>query len=234
MTARESRLRILVVRQSLPSKPNSPWGGRRRRETLERHRQGGKPAHIKLSGELTVTDVEHRRVVAVANEIVNAMLISMPITRFKNGISVMKLETWTQQGVAAIEREDRDLVQEDAPLNRDVETDGEIGHLIQKVGASSIAKIDGLMGKLQGVKDFLQSEGERIERETARYTNLSQTASASVRIMFETVREWREEGHPLRNQSRASAIEIMPAQADDELGETHVQDEQSPSSSGQA
>jgi hypothetical protein len=47
---------------------------------------------------------------------------------------------------------------------------------------------------MQEEKNFLQSEGERIQRETARSTNLAQTASASVKIIFETVRGWREAG----------------------------------------
>ena len=34
----------------------------------------------------------------------------------------------------------------------------------------SIAEIDGLMAELQEAKSYLQSEGERIERETVRYT----------------------------------------------------------------
>jgi hypothetical protein len=58
-----------------------------------------------------------------------------------------------------------------------------IAPLIQKVGASSIAEIEKLIEELQEARDFLQSEGERIQRETAHYTNLTQMASASVKII---------------------------------------------------
>ena len=47
-------------------------------------------------------------------------------------------------------------------------------------------------------RNFLQSEAERIERETARYMNLTQMASASVKIIFDTVSGWRQAGHPMR------------------------------------
>jgi putative protein kinase ArgK-like GTPase of G3E family len=80
------------------------------------------------------------------------------------------------------------------------ETDVEIAPLILKVGASSIAGLEKLLSELQEAKNFLQSEGERVQRETAQYTNLARTASASVKIISDSVREWREAGHPLVNR----------------------------------
>jgi hypothetical protein len=90
------------------------------------------------------------------------------------------------------------------------ETDVELEPLILKVGACSIAEFERLLSELQEAKNFLQSEGERIQRETAQYTNLARTASASGKIISDTVREWRE-GHPLVNRSKSSTSEIAPA-----------------------
>jgi hypothetical protein len=132
------------------------------------------------------------------------------------GVDVMKIEMSTPQAVTAntaIEGEIRDLVH--AERLSATETDAEIAPLVRKVGASSIAEIEKLMGELQEAKNYLQSEGERIQRETTRYTNLTRTASASVKIIFDTVREWREAGHPVRNQSKWSAFEITPAPTKD-------------------
>jgi hypothetical protein len=98
--------------------------------------------------------------------------------------------------------ESRDFVHVEAPSTPKTESDADIAPLIQRVGAKSIAEIEKLMGVLQEVKNFLQSEGERIQRETAHYTNLTQMASASVKIIFDTVAGWREAGHPLRNDWR--------------------------------
>ena len=50
---------------------------------------------------------------------------------------------------------------------------------------------------------------DRIERETARYMNLTQMASASVKIIFDTVSARRQAGHPMRE------FEIMRSQAKD-------------------
>ena len=107
------------------------------------------------------------------------------------------------------------------------ETDVEIAPLVLKVGASSIAEFEKLLSELQEAKNYLQSEGERIQLETAQYTNLARTASASVKIISDSVREWREAGHPLVNRSKSSASEIAPAIGDDHISPKCVQETQS-------
>jgi hypothetical protein len=110
----------------------------------------------------------------------------------------MKLDISNFQALAAnltLEGEACDVA--GAKLSTETETDTEIAPLIEKVGATSIAEIDRVMAKLQAQKIFLQSEAERIQRETARYVNLTQMASASVKIIFDTVSGWREAGHPM-------------------------------------
>jgi hypothetical protein len=86
--------------------------------------------------------------------------------------------------------------------------------LIQQVAATSIAEIDQLIAELQEAKNYLQSEGERIEQETVRYTNLTQMASATVRIISDAVSQW----HPARNQQNSSASEVAAASAEDTIG----------------
>jgi hypothetical protein len=70
--------------------------------------------------------------------------------------------------------------------------------LVQQIGATSIAEIEKLIGELQETRNFLESEGERIQRETARYIDLTQRALASVRIIFDTLSGWQQAGHPMR------------------------------------
>jgi hypothetical protein len=59
-------------------------------------------------------------------------------------------------------------------------------------GAASIADIDRLMDELQRARDFLQSEGERVRKMNASYANLAQTASASAKIIAESLGKWRD------------------------------------------
>ena len=74
---------------------------------------------------------------------------------------------------------------------------------------------------------------DRVQRETERYTNLAQMASASVKIISDTVAGWHEAGHPLRNHSLSSQFEVTPSPAEDNTGSMRVQDQQPPSSQGQ-
>jgi hypothetical protein len=109
----------------------------------------------------------------------------------------MKPVTRALQTLAAIESETRELLLAEAPLKRLTETDAEIVPLIEKIGAKSIGEIEKLIGELHEARNLLESEGERIQRETARHIKFTQMASASVKIISETLSGWRQAGHPL-------------------------------------
>jgi hypothetical protein len=149
------------------------------------------------------------------------------------GVDVMEPGKWFRQALDIIESETRDLVHAEVPSTPKSETDVEIAPLVQKVGATSIAEIEKIIGELQEAKDFLQFEAERVQRETEQYTSLTQMASASVKIISDTVARWREAGHPLRSHSRSSQLEITPSSVENDLGSVCVPDQQSPQSHGQ-
>jgi hypothetical protein len=75
--------------------------------------------------------------------------------------------------------------------------------LIQKISALSVAELERMIDELQEARSYLQAEGERIEREAIGYAALSQTALESVRIISDTVSEWRKAGHPVRGLNAA-------------------------------
>ena len=106
-----------------------------------------------------------------------------------------------------------DAEQLTAPLT---ESDQELASLIRHVGMTSIADIDQLIGELEEARDYLKSEEERIRAETARYTALTQAASASVKIIFDAVRDWRKAGKSDRMQLSASRFEVTDAAKLDE------------------
>jgi hypothetical protein len=103
-----------------------------------------------------------------------------------------------------------DLAQADVSTQTEIGT--EIAPLIQQIGDMSIAEIDRLMAELQEAKSYLQSEGERIEREMVRYTNLTQMASFTAKIIFDAISQW----HPSSNQQNAS--EVTAASTEDDMG----------------
>ena len=58
-------------------------------------------------------------------------------------------------------------------------------------GASSIGEIEKLLEELRAARDYLRSEGERVSRVNALYAHLTRTASASVKIISESMGKWR-------------------------------------------
>jgi hypothetical protein len=137
---------------------------------------------------------------------------------------------WARKVLDIIESETRDLVHSGAPTPKS-ETDVEIAPLVQKIGATSIAEVEKMIGELQVAKDFLDFEGERVQREAEHYTTLTQMASASVKIIADTVAGWREAGHPLRDHSRSSQFDLTLSPADDNTTSARVQEDQHQSQS---
>jgi len=68
-----------------------------------------------------------------------------------------------------------------------------IGELIDKVSTTSIAEIENLISQLETARNYLKTEGDRVQQAMARYAHLSDTASASVKIIAEHLGQWREE-----------------------------------------
>src|SRR2546429_4796967 len=90
---------------------------------------------------------------------------------------------------------DRDLIHPEATPK----TDADVAPLIQMVGAPSIAQIEKLIGELHEARNLLESEGERIQRETTRFIKFAQGASASVEIISNVLSGWRQAGTPCKN-----------------------------------
>jgi hypothetical protein len=85
------------------------------------------------------------------------------------------------------------LANDDAPAEPSIDT---IARILKRVGAASIAGMERLISELDEARTFLKTEGERIQREAAHYANLTQTADASVKIIAESLREWRTANGP--------------------------------------
>ena len=101
------------------------------------------------------------------------------------------------QAEAKVEGDIRDFVRRDASaLRRQPEHDGEmvagnISSLLQRVAANSVQEIDRLIADLQILRDRLQLEGERVQREIVEYATLSQAAMQSTKIITESLSHWK-------------------------------------------
>jgi hypothetical protein len=99
-----------------------------------------------------------------------------------------------------VEGEIREFVRRDgASLRRAPENDSElvannISTLLQRVAGSSVQEIDGLISELQTLRELLQTEGARVQREIAEYAHLSQSAMQSTKIIAESLAQWKVSG----------------------------------------
>ncbi len=98
---------------------------------------------------------------------------------------------------SAVEGEIRDFVRRDVVAMRRSRTEGselntdQFNALIERVAGTSVKEIDHLIAELQAVRNFLLNEGERVQRELTNYAHATQTALASVKIITDSMGQWK-------------------------------------------
>ena len=63
---------------------------------------------------------------------------------------------------------------------------------VQRIACMSMEEIDRLIHSLEGVRGLMRSEGERISREIAGYASLSHSAVMAMRVMSDSIKEWKD------------------------------------------
>ena len=61
--------------------------------------------------------------------------------------------------------------------------------LIQRVAGPSIEEIDRVILELQGLRDMLRNEGERVSNEMARYTRLNDVSMTAMKSIADSLRQ---------------------------------------------
>jgi hypothetical protein len=74
-----------------------------------------------------------------------------------------------------------------------------VNSLIQRVAGTSLAEIENLVSELEGLRDLLHNEGQRVQREISGYAQLSQAAMKSTRMIADNVAQWKRAADGLRN-----------------------------------
>lgn len=68
--------------------------------------------------------------------------------------------------------------------------------LINRVAGASIAEIDRLIAELQGMREMLHREGERVRHELSGYAGLSQSAMHSMKVLSDTLAQFKPGAAP--------------------------------------
>ena len=98
--------------------------------------------------------------------------------------------------VEQVEGEIRAFVRRDVSAFRRPRTEaGEpadsLNSAIERVSGASVAEIERVIAELTRVRDMLRSEGERVQREVAGYASLSQAAMTSMKIIADSLAQWK-------------------------------------------
>lgn len=73
--------------------------------------------------------------------------------------------------------------------------------LINRVAGASIAEVDRLIAELQGVRDMLHREGERVRHELSGYAGLAQSAMHSMKVLSDTLAQFKTGTYPTRPEA---------------------------------
>ena len=103
---------------------------------------------------------------------------------------------------ASVEGEIREFVRRDvAPARRlpqatqmagggDAQAE-QVNALVARVANASMEEIDRVILELQGVREMLRAEGERVTRDIASYASLSHAALTSMRVIGDSLAQWK-------------------------------------------
>ena len=91
-----------------------------------------------------------------------------------------------------IEGNIRELVRRDTSAIRQVDTESEmaannLSSLLRRVSGNSAREIDNLIGELRILRDKLQADSDRVEREIVEYASLSQSVIQLTKIIADGV-----------------------------------------------
>ena len=106
-----------------------------------------------------------------------------------------------------VEGEIRAFVRRDVSVFRRRQQDGadtSVGSLnavIERVAGASISEIERVMAELATLRDMLHNEGDRVQREVTGYASLSQAAMTSMKIIGDSLSQWKAQS-PLPTQAR--------------------------------
>jgi len=112
-----------------------------------------------------------------------------------------KLGEVDQAAANAFEGEIREFVRRDVATLRRQHSEGDaavdpavenLNVLIRRVAGSSMEEIDRVILELQGVRDMLRAEGERVSRELAGYASLSHASMTAMKVIGDSLKQWKD------------------------------------------
>ena len=66
-----------------------------------------------------------------------------------------------------------------------------VNALIWRVSGASMEEIDRVILELQGVRDMLRQEGERVTREVSGFASLNHAANTAMKVIGDSLAQWK-------------------------------------------
>ncbi len=117
-----------------------------------------------------------------------------------------------QAAAGSVEGEIREFVRRDVAYLRRQRSEKEadpisdnLNALIRRVSGASMEEIDRVILELQGVREMLRNEGERVSREIAGYASLSHAAMTAMKVIGDSLKQWKEGPNAAAERGRPSA-----------------------------
>jgi hypothetical protein len=114
--------------------------------------------------------------------------------------SLEKLIDVDQAPATAFEGEIREFVRRDVAFVRRQRGEADTGvdpaadslnTLVRRIAGASMEEIERVILELQGVRDTLRSEGERVSREISGYANLSHASITAMKVIGDNLKQWK-------------------------------------------
>ena len=99
-------------------------------------------------------------------------------------------DTWNTDILPDLAPEPGDVVLYKHRYSGFYETD--LDNILQRVSRKSVLEIQKLIAELETLRDYPQSEGQRIQRQIAEYAHMSQAAMKSTKTIAESLAQWRQ------------------------------------------
>jgi hypothetical protein len=102
--------------------------------------------------------------------------------------------------VAAFEGEIREFVRRDVSIARRAQSEVEhnadplpenLNALVRRISSASMEEIDRVILELQSVREMLRNEGDRVAREIAGYASLSHAAMTAMKVIGDSLTQWK-------------------------------------------
>jgi hypothetical protein len=78
-----------------------------------------------------------------------------------------------------------------AAIRAEKHEDRDLSAVISRVSGASVMEIDGVIDQLQGLRDYLRDETERVQRGIAQYAQMSRAAVDSTKVIADALSQWR-------------------------------------------